>query len=82
MKPDKIRELLDERWPEFPVAATQQLSRVGLEDRILTAAVRTGLVIRLRRGAYVRSTYWHGLKPWCQRWSKSEPFRGLKSEPL
>lgn len=66
MKPDKIRELLDERWPEFPVAATQQLSRAGLEDRILTAAVRTGLVIRLRRGAYVRSTYWHGLKPWVR----------------
>lgn len=66
MKPDRIRELLDEQWPGGPVAATRQLSGAGLGDRILTAAVRLGLVIRLRRGAYVRSSYWHSQKPWVR----------------
>lgn len=66
MKPDTIRDMLDERWPDFPVASTLQLAHEGLGDRVLTAAVRIGLVIRLRRGAYARSSYWHGLKPWVR----------------
>ena len=66
MKADKIRALVDERWPDFPVASTQQLATAGLADRLLTAAVRSGTVLRLRRGAYVQSSHWQGLKPWSR----------------
>jgi very-short-patch-repair endonuclease len=66
MKPDSLRALVDGRWPGFSVASTQQLAAAGLEDRVLTAAVRSGLIVRLMRGAYVRSSYWHGLKPWVR----------------
>jgi very-short-patch-repair endonuclease len=66
MKMEKLRELVDQRWPGFPVASTQELTAAGLGDRLLTAAVCSGLVLRLRRGAYVQSAYWHGLKPWDQ----------------
>lgn len=66
MKADKIRELVDRRWPKFPVASTGQLALAGLEDRVLTAAVRNGVILRLRRGAYVRATYWQTVKPWNQ----------------
>jgi very-short-patch-repair endonuclease/predicted transcriptional regulator of viral defense system len=66
MKADKIRALVDERWPDLPVASTQQLATAGLADRLLTAAVRSGTVLRLRRGAYVQSSHWQGLKPWSR----------------
>ena len=66
MKPEKLRESVDQRWPGFPVASTQQLATAELGDRLLTAAVRSGLVLRLRRGVYVQSSYWQGLKPWDQ----------------
>lgn len=66
MNGDKIRVLLDGRWPAFPVASTQQLGAAGLDERILTAAVRSGDLLRLRRGAYVRSAYWKGIEPWVR----------------
>lgn len=66
MNSDKLCVLLDARWPEFPVASTQQLGSAGLEERVLTAAVRSGSLMRLRRGAYVRSSDWEAAEPWTR----------------
>ena len=66
MNSDKLFVRLDARWPAFPVASTQQLGAAGLEERVLTAAVRSGILLRLRRGAYVRSTDWKAAEPWTR----------------
>ncbi|MDQ0677464.1 very-short-patch-repair endonuclease [Arthrobacter pascens] len=66
MNGDKIRALVDARWPAFPVASTRQLTAAGLEERVLTTAVRSGVLLRLRRGAYVRSAFWQGAEPWTR----------------
>jgi very-short-patch-repair endonuclease len=66
MNSDKLCVLLDARWPAFPVASTRQLGSAGLEERVLTAAVRAGLLMRLRRGAYVRSSDWNVAAPWTR----------------
>ena len=55
---------IEARWPNRPVASTWQLLEAGIDDRLLTAAVRNGILLRLRRGAYVRSSYWSQIKPW------------------
>jgi predicted transcriptional regulator of viral defense system len=55
---------IEARWPNRPVASTLQLVEAGIDDRLLTAAVRNGVLLRLRRGAYVRSSYWSQIKPW------------------
>lgn len=64
MKPDQVRALVEDRWPGAAVASTLQLAVAGLDDRVVTAAVRNGVLLRLRRGAYVRSAQWNALKPW------------------
>ena len=56
--------MIEARWPGAPVASTRQLASAGLEERALTAAVRGGVLLRLRRGAYVRSSQWNQAKPW------------------
>jgi very-short-patch-repair endonuclease len=56
--------LIDSRWPGPPVASTRQLAAAGVDDRVLTAAVRDGALLRLRRGAYVRASHWNQIKPW------------------
>jgi very-short-patch-repair endonuclease len=66
MNSDKVGLLLDARWPAFPVASTQQLGAAGLDERVLTAAVGSGILQRLRRGAYVRSTDWKAAEPWTK----------------
>lgn len=66
MKVDKLQAYLDACWPAFPVASTRQLGEAGLEARVLTAAVRSGMILRLRRGAYVRSTVWKAAEPWTR----------------
>lgn len=66
MNVDKIRAVVDARWPAVPVASTRQLAAAGLEERVLTAAVRNGILLRLRRGAYVRSAEWNAIKPWAR----------------
>ncbi|MEE9094899.1 type IV toxin-antitoxin system AbiEi family antitoxin domain-containing protein [Pseudarthrobacter phenanthrenivorans] len=64
MRSVAARALVYDRWPEGAVASTRQLAAAGLEDRVVTAAVRSGDLLRLRRGAYVRSAQWNALKPW------------------
>ena len=66
MNGDKLRVLLDAKWPAFTVASKQQLGAAGLDERVLTAAVRSGILLRLRRGAYVRSTDWKATEPWTR----------------
>lgn len=64
MKRNELRLLVEQRWPGSPVASTQQLTAAGLEDRTLTSAVRGGVLLRLRRGAYVQTSRWNLAKPW------------------
>jgi very-short-patch-repair endonuclease len=66
MKLEKTRQLIEDRWPSKHLASTTQLDEAGIGDRLLTSAVRQGVVIRVRRGAYARSSYWNGLKPWAR----------------
>lgn len=66
MKSEKIRALVDSRWPQMAVASTQHLAVAGLESRLIKAAVNDGVLLRLRRGAYVRRGYWDSIKPWNQ----------------
>ena len=37
-----------------------------MEERVLTAAVRSGILLRLRRGAYVRSAQWQAAEAWTR----------------
>lgn len=66
MNGDKIRVLLGACWPAFPIASTRQLDAAGLDERVLTTAVRSGILLRLRRGAYVRSADWKAAEPWTK----------------
>ncbi|MFJ5957788.1 type IV toxin-antitoxin system AbiEi family antitoxin domain-containing protein [Paenarthrobacter sp. NPDC092416] len=66
MQPRKLDALITENWPDTPVASTPELARRGLGDRALTAGVRSGKLLRLRRGAYVRASDWRPRKPWEQ----------------
>ncbi|WP_082979287.1 type IV toxin-antitoxin system AbiEi family antitoxin domain-containing protein [Arthrobacter sp. B6] len=66
MNVDKIHALVDACWPAAPVASTRQLGAAGLDERVLTAAIRSGILLRLRRGAYVRSGYWQVAEPWTR----------------
>lgn len=64
MEPQKIRALVEERWPPVTVAPTNVLATAGIGDRLLTAAVRVHAVVRLRRGAYILGRVWREAKPW------------------
>jgi very-short-patch-repair endonuclease len=64
MRREDLRMLIESRWPGPPVASTRQLAAAGLEDRVLTTAVRDEVLLRLRRGAYVRTSHWNQIKPW------------------
>lgn len=64
MSAEKLLAIVDRHWPAGPIACTSQLAACGLEERVLTAAVRNGVLLRLRRGAYARSSEWNALKPW------------------
>lgn len=64
MKPEKVRAIVNEKWPGRPVASLGQLAAAGFDDRTLTAAVRNGVLVRIRRGAYVRQLEWQTAKPW------------------
>lgn len=66
MNRDKIQAFVDERWPSASVASTRQLEAAGVEERVLTAAVRSGILLRLRRGAYVRSAQWQAAEAWTR----------------
>lgn len=62
----KLDTLIAAHWPDTPVASTAVLAERGLGDRALTAGVRTGKLLRLRRGSYIRTVDWRGRKPWEQ----------------
>ncbi|MBO1267133.1 hypothetical protein J1902_03920 [Arthrobacter sp. PO-11] len=55
---------LARRWPPERVAGTSMLAAHGIGDRLLTAGVAAGVLVRVRRGAYVPAELWHGAKPW------------------
>jgi hypothetical protein len=46
------------------LASTEQLRIAGFDPRALSAAVREGVLVRLRRGVYVRREVWNALAPW------------------
>ncbi|WP_420821082.1 type IV toxin-antitoxin system AbiEi family antitoxin domain-containing protein [Sinomonas gamaensis] len=56
--------LLASRWPAGRIASSTQLKVAGVDHRALTAAVRDGVLIRVRRGVYVRRDVWQALAPW------------------
>ncbi len=66
MQTKKLDHHISRFWPGTSVATTADLSGLGFSDRVLTAGVRSGKLIRLRRGAYVRAQDWHRRKPWEQ----------------
>jgi very-short-patch-repair endonuclease len=56
--------LIARKWPRTDVASTAALRHAGLDDRLLTQAVRAGALVRLRRGAYILARRWAALPPW------------------
>jgi hypothetical protein len=59
--------ILGSRWPSpDQIATTERLHAAGIDDRVLTASVSLGSIVRLRRGAYIRAADWFGVKPWEQ----------------
>src|SRR5579859_1290517 len=58
------RKLVADRWPGRLITSTQELLDAGIDDRVLTACVRSGALERVRRGAYARSSEWNALSPW------------------
>ncbi|MFQ4147232.1 hypothetical protein AAGW05_00805 [Arthrobacter sp. LAPM80] len=60
-----LEQRLARAWPAWTaVAISSQLADAGFGERALATAVQCGLVVRLRRGAYVRTATWQQLKPW------------------
>jgi len=62
-----LREAFSRCWPpDCTVATTAQLSATGLGDKHITAALRLGILVRLRRGVYCPMHLWRGKPPWEQ----------------
>lgn len=66
MKPQKLDALIAGNWPDNIIAVTADLAESGLGDRVLTAGVRSGKLIRLRRGVYARAADWRRRSAWEQ----------------
>lgn len=65
MEITKLEQRLNKSWPgSAPLATSGELATAGFGDRALAAALKRGLVFRLRRGAYVQASHWCQLKPW------------------
>ncbi|ALE05303.1 hypothetical protein AL755_07185 [Arthrobacter sp. ERGS1:01] len=63
----KIGVRVAQLWPSgVVIATTAQLDDAGCGDRLLKAAVDMRVLVRIRRGAYVRTEVWDALKPWEQ----------------
>jgi len=45
---------------------TQELLEAGLNARAIAALVRSEVLVRLRRGCYIRGTIWARQKPWVR----------------
>ncbi|WP_125616967.1 type IV toxin-antitoxin system AbiEi family antitoxin domain-containing protein [Specibacter cremeus] len=69
MDSTKLTSTLRSRWPRnIPegIATTAVLTRAGISDRLLTEAVRSRILVRIRRGAYVPASIWEN----CSSWDK------------
>ncbi|WP_138442085.1 type IV toxin-antitoxin system AbiEi family antitoxin domain-containing protein [Sinomonas susongensis] len=64
MSSHQLSKLLASRWPAEGIASSNQLRVAGVDHRALTAAVREGILLRVRRGVYVRRDLWLALSPW------------------
>lgn len=52
--------------PQLPAGSmwrTQELLGAGLHARAIASLMRSGELVRARRGCYVRGSWWNGLKP-------------------
>jgi hypothetical protein len=47
---------------------TEELLEAGLNARAIAALVRSGDLVRLRRGCYIRGSIWGRQKPWVRSW--------------
>jgi very-short-patch-repair endonuclease len=63
--------LMNSRTPALPAAAdlwrTEQLLESGLNSRAIAGLVRTGTLVRVRRGCYARGSWWTSLEPTVRR---------------
>ena len=66
MQRRKLEAQIVTHWPDTVIATTSDLALKGLSDRVLTLGVRSGTLIRLRRGAFIRTRDWRQQKPWEQ----------------
>ncbi|MCH6469200.1 type IV toxin-antitoxin system AbiEi family antitoxin domain-containing protein [Sinomonas terrae] len=64
MPSNDITNWLASRWPTSRIASSNQLRLAGVDHRVLTAAVRQGILVRVRRGVYVRRDLWLSLSVW------------------
>lgn len=64
MPASELTKVLASRWPVGGLASSNQLRVAGIDHRALTAAVRAGILLRVRRGVYVRRDLWLSLPAW------------------
>ncbi|MDJ0318534.1 type IV toxin-antitoxin system AbiEi family antitoxin domain-containing protein [Arthrobacter antibioticus] len=64
METSELAIKIDHDWPSGTIIATSaELAGVGLSPRLLAAAVKSGLLLRIRHGAYTKMAQWQGKFP-------------------
>lgn len=64
MEKSELAAKIARDWPPgCDIGTTGELGHKGLSPRLLTSAVRHGLLFRLRHGAYIRMEVWQGKHP-------------------
>ncbi len=60
------KSISDQLPPGMDLWRTSELHEVGINHRRIAALVRTGVLVRLRRGCYIRGSTWTAQKPWIR----------------
>ena len=69
MNTNQLELQVASRWPAAAVrgvATSGMLAASGVTNKILTAATRDGVIVRLHRGAYIQAGQWAALSPWVR----------------
>lgn len=57
----QLQGLLDTQWPPFQLATRTELINAGLGERAISTTVAWGILVRVRRGVYIRRQVWQPL---------------------
>ncbi|KUM35338.1 type IV toxin-antitoxin system AbiEi family antitoxin domain-containing protein [Arthrobacter sp. EpRS71] len=60
------KSIKDQLPSEMDLWRTNELHELGINDRRISLLVRSGDLVRLRRGCYIRGSTWAAQKPWVR----------------